>query len=104
VAQGTFYYYFESKAEILLAIFDKYAQQGICELKEILIRKDLNMIEKYNMGLELQLKAIRNNKKLSSELHTEENAGIHQKTLINTICLYTPIYEELMKQGVEALV
>ncbi len=101
VAQGTFYYYFKSKEDILLAIFDKYTQQNIIDLKQILNSSDLNMIEKYAKVLDTQFKIIKNNKKISAQIHNKENAGIHQKAIINAINSYTPIYEELLKQGIK---
>lgn len=101
VAQGTFYYYFKSKEDILIAIFDKHLQQSMELFKNVLDRSDLNSIEKYNEIIGIQCEIIKSNKNMSLQVHSEENAGIHQRAIINTINAYIPIYEALIQQGIK---
>lgn len=101
VAQGTFYYYFKSKEDILIAIFDKHLQQSMESFKNVLDRSDLNAIEKYNEIIGIQFEIIKSNKNMSLQVHSKENAGIHQRIIINIINAYIPIYEALINQGIK---
>ena len=101
IAQGTFYYYFKSKEDILIAIFNKHLQQSMEMIGNVLDRSDLNSIEKYNEIIEIQFEIIKSNKNMSIQVHSEENTGIHQRIIINTINAYIPIYESLINQGIK---
>ncbi|PXV95870.1 TetR family transcriptional regulator [Lachnotalea glycerini] len=101
VAQGTFYYYFKSKEDIFLAVFDQNVKKSIVILNEIVNRKEGTIIEKYMEMLEIQFKTIDFHESLNIQLHQEENREIHQKAIINTIKLYSPVYGRLFKKGVE---
>ncbi|NSB12640.1 TetR/AcrR family transcriptional regulator [Clostridium beijerinckii] len=100
VAQGTFYYYFKSKEDIFLAVFDKSIKKSIVKLNKIVDCKDGTIMEKYMKMLEVQFKTIDFDQNLSIQLHNEENFGLHQKAIINTIKLYSPVYSRLLKKGV----
>ncbi|GAA0076981.1 TetR/AcrR family transcriptional regulator [Clostridium sp. CTA-5] len=99
VAQGTFYYYFKSKEDIFLAVFNRYILDSVSEINEIL-NNNINSIEKFKQVLAVQLKTIKSQFSLSSQLQDEENSGIHQKAIIDTIKVYSPIYSILIKQGI----
>lgn len=101
VAQGTFYYYFKSKEDILIAIFDRHLQRNLELFQDVLNKSNLNSIEKFNKIVGIQLDVIKSNRNMSIQVHSQEYAGIHQRVLINTINSYIPIYEALIRQGIE---
>ena len=63
--------------------------------------KQENLEEKYFKILDLQFSMVEKLKNLSALIHSEENAGIHQRVILNTIKIYTPVYDELIKIGIQ---
>lgn len=81
-------------------MFDKSIKKSIVKLNKIVDCKDGTIMEKYMKMLEVQFKTIDFDQNLSIQLHNEENFGLHQKAIINTIKLYSPVYSRLLKKGV----
>lgn len=51
VAQGTFYYYFESKQAILEATVDQMSEEGMALMRQIVADESLTALEKWNRTL-----------------------------------------------------
>lgn len=101
VAQGTFYYYFKSKDEVLDAIIDKLIIEVKEVTKKIASEKDLDAI-----GRILQFSVyIRNlgegREKLVDYLHEDKNALLHLKLEKKVIPSIVPAFSEIIKQGVD---
>lgn len=100
VGQGTFYYYFKSKDEILDALADRYLEGFIASVEKLVKREDLNAAGKitaFFMGSsELGL----SRKKLVTYLHEEKNALLHLKIEQKGYPLIAPFFEKIIKQGV----
>lgn len=101
VAQGTFYYYFKSKEDIFLAIFERHLSKSIDEFNKIINQNDINALEKFKKVVEADLVLNRSEDKVFECIHREENASIHQKVIINTIKSYKPLISNIIKQGVK---
>jgi AcrR family transcriptional regulator len=101
VAQGTFYYYFKSKDEILDAIVDKL----LVEVKENVVRiqsmKDLDAIEKM-IAMSNFFKTLgKGREKLVEYLHEERNAHLHLKLEKKIYPKLVPAYENIILQGID---
>ncbi len=99
VAQGTFYYYFKSKDEILDAIVDRYLDEFVKEAEEQIRRGDINAVEKminfFKSGSRFSL----DRKRLVNYLHEERNALLHLKIEKRGSSLIIPLLTEVIEQG-----
>ena len=79
VAQGTFYYYFKSKGEVLDAIIARYIEEIKKGVEDIASRDDLCAMEKL-IGFSNFLSGFnRDRKSLMDYIHEERNAHLHLK-------------------------
>ena len=79
VAQGTYYYYFKSKEEVLDAIIDRYIYITVKEMEKIAKEKGPNAIEKL-INIFLFSSSFRKNRKsILQYLHEDRNAHLHLK-------------------------
>lgn len=104
VAQGTFYYYFKSKEEIFVAIFDRQLEIFIEEFNyKINGNKCTTALEKLKafIKLDIENKIININTPLVKHLHEEQNAGLHQKVVVRIILNYKPVLSKIISQGIE---
>jgi hypothetical protein len=79
VAQGTFYYYFKTKEEILDSIIEKYISQTVEGMENLANQGGKNAIEKL-VDIFLFSSSFRSNRKsILKYLHEEKNAHLHLK-------------------------
>lgn len=101
IAKGTFYYYFKSKEEVMDAIVLRYKEIILCRAEKVLKKIDISPEEKL-MHVFL---AMRINDKVDSdmlsELHKNENALLHQKTLNQIVTAMAPILVKVIEEGIE---
>ncbi|MDD2217452.1 MAG: TetR/AcrR family transcriptional regulator [Eubacteriales bacterium] len=100
IARGTFYYYFESKEEVLVATVSRYKDIVIERADEILRLDDMSPDEK----LMRTFLAMRLSNKLDDVLldnmHKQENALLHQKTWSLIVEALAPILVKIIEEGV----
>lgn len=101
IAKGTFYYYFKSKEEVLDAI----TQEGIQLImdKAVPLSKDETLTSKKKllkiveaMKIDTQME-----EDLLNELHTPNNALLHQKLLVTILNEVAPLITEVIEEGIE---
>lgn len=101
VAQGTFYYYFKTKHEIMMAILDRSIQE---QMQFILVVSDdpgLSIREKLEMILFEKPRHSEGYNKIVEFLHHESNAWIHQKLIISRTNGSIPFIVKLLEKGNE---
>lgn len=101
VAQGLFYYYFGSKNDMLDAVLDRYIDDLIKLLEDIVIDKKLNIDKKFQLFLDTFFRYGKNNDKFAKDLHQDENFIVHQKLTDKTINLITPLLVQVIKEGIQ---
>jgi AcrR family transcriptional regulator len=98
VAQGTFYYYFKSKEDILRAVIEYDLQT---------MRDEVGGIRQSELDARAKLEAIINvilsfNEKRESlfkYIHLEKNALLHEKFMRRLADIFTPIVGEVLREG-----
>ncbi|MGM0240998.1 TetR/AcrR family transcriptional regulator [Enterococcus sp. AZ103] len=98
IAKGTFYYYFNSKEEVMDAVIMRIVLKDLAYAKEILARKDLSALEKLLTTLFTKPETDEK-KNIVKELHQANNALMKQRALQRTIELICPIYAEIIAEG-----
>ena len=95
VAQGTFYYYFKTKEDIMHALINRFMTVHEDYIKTIDEDINLSLAEKVN-GI---LFTSTLHPKVADFLHHENNAWIHQKFLVKKINEMTPYLSRILAEG-----
>ena len=101
VAQGTFYYYFKSKEDIIVAVMERHLDEIIKKVQEVVNNTSLNAIQKLIKAGQDEMEINRRQDELFNELHTIENAGIHQRCIVGLVQKLIPLYTNIIQQGIE---
>lgn len=101
IGKGTFYYYFESKEEVMNAVVNRFVTIFAENAEKIAEDSTLTALEKFSAILLGQAGSIDNEEWVLSELHKVENAKLHQKSLTETILAICPYLTAVVKQGIE---
>jgi len=101
IAKGTFYYYFESKEEVLDAIVDRYIQNGLQMARKIALNSRLNAVEKIINILKAGGPKEGSEQETLEQIHQVDNAQFHQKSLSRTIISLAPIFAQIVEQGIK---
>lgn len=99
VAQGTFYYYFKSKDEILDVIAIRYLDEFADVIKEQIERDDITGVEKLVNVFKSSAQFSLSRKKLLSYVHEEKNALFHLKIERKSYPLIAPLFAKIIEQG-----
>lgn len=100
IAKGTFYYYFQSKEEVMDAIVMRFIDMGVHAAKSIASDPEWNAPEKLFRILMAQKPDTGRKEPMIEQLHRINNAEMHQKSLVETILQLTPVLTEVIEQGV----
>lgn len=79
VAQGTFYYYFDSKEAILDEITDKYINIIVESMEKISKEKNLTALEKLVNIFQFSLSFRNDTRSIMQYVHDEKNVHLHRK-------------------------
>ena len=101
IAKGTFYYYFKSKEEVMDAVIMRIVDADVAAAKEIAERTDLSALDKFHQMLMAQRPKNRGSKdQMIEQFHQPDNAQMHQKSLVQSIVHLTPVFTEVIEQGI----
>ena len=99
VAQGTFYYYFASKDEIMDAVVNHYIDSYRRALEILLARDDLDPCRKIEVIANTALAIHRYDPRLAEFLQAEENLATRQRYVLKSIGEVTPLITAVVEQG-----
>jgi AcrR family transcriptional regulator len=100
VAQGTFYYYFRTKYDVLDAVVDHYMQESLDIIQKIAGDRDLNAQEKLQAIINYTFKIGEGEKNFIEFLHSDENLITHQKYLMKSFEATIPPISAIVEEGV----
>jgi len=100
VAQGTFYYYFKTKLDVLNAAIDLYLRQYRIELDEIADDAGLNPLEKVQATISFALKTEVSEKNFINLLNSNENFLTH-KRFMDEMRKGVPAMARIIEEGVK---
>lgn len=103
ISKGTFYYYFNSKDELLDGIAFQLADKILKMMEEIIDDKSLNSLEKFNkiMWESQKIKSTRfeANLKLAKMLYDEDNIKLRNRIIEKTVQITKPLLIKLFDSG-----
>jgi AcrR family transcriptional regulator len=100
VSQGTFYYYFSSKEEVLEAVIDKGISALDAEIRQIRDLKDVSASVKLNEAVNEIFGMLFAKREILDYIHREGNAILHDRLLRRTIARLVPPVRDLVEEGV----
>jgi AcrR family transcriptional regulator len=101
VAQGTFYYYFQTKEEILDAIIDKYINQTVEGYQTITNDPNTNAVEKITKILLFSASYRNRRSSIYQFIHEEKNAHLHAKFERRMPNHIIPQLTRIINQGIQ---
>jgi AcrR family transcriptional regulator len=99
VAQGTFYYHFKSKADILEAVVNKSVLKMAEKVRLITEKDDIDPVAKLNGFFDALVDFGRLNDELTSLVHRENNLILHQKMASTTLSVLVPLLSKIIRDG-----
>jgi AcrR family transcriptional regulator len=99
VAQGTFYYYFETKEDVLEAIISRIVELIINELEELVDNQTVSAEEKICLLVQLFFNKIKNEEPLLAVLFEEKQLHLMAKIENHARKLADPSLLKVFKQG-----
>lgn len=102
VAQGTFYYYFQSKDDILNAVIEHYIDTYRRSLEHLLSDEGMSPCRKIEIVANTALAMHKYDMNLFEFIHTEENLVTHQRYILKSFDIVIPLITKIVEQGKEA--
>ncbi|MCD1296347.1 TetR/AcrR family transcriptional regulator [Methanocella sp. CWC-04] len=100
VAQGTFYYYFNSKEDVLNEVIERYFRNFESMVDKICGDDELNAQQKLQMIIDLSFDFPKGKQKMVQFLHYEKNILIHQRYSSQINALIIPKVGQVLEQGI----
>ncbi|HTY90555.1 MAG TPA: TetR/AcrR family transcriptional regulator [Methanocella sp.] len=101
VAQGTFYYYFKSKDDILDAVLDHYLKDHLePAVKGIMADGSLDTMQKIDRIIKESLSFQMGERKVMEFLHTDKNMASRQKYMLKVRDMFVPIITDVLEEGI----
>lgn len=101
MAKGGFYYYFESKDQILDELVEGYIDSKISKVENIVKNNYLNALEKLKQMFIAEMEHDIQYHQPNNHLHNIQNVDMHQRILVKMVKKYAPVINEVILQGIE---
>ncbi len=102
VSQGAYYYYFDSKEDVLVAILERNIASMEAALRKIAGRDDLDEAAKLNEMINHFISLTASGKKILNYIHQENNATLNKKLMkIKSFSRIAPLMAEVISKGAE---
>ncbi len=98
-AKGGFYYYFETKEQVLDTLVEQNIDDIVYAMRPIVENLSLNPLDKLKFMLSEEIKINLQNNTPSNHLHNIKNVDMHQKILIAMVKKLSPIMSKVIQQG-----
>jgi len=100
VSQGTFYYYFDSKEDVLVAVLEKNLAAMERDFKRIANESNLDEAVKLNSMINAFISTSTSGKKILGYVHDQKNAQLHGKLIkIRPFSRISPLMAEVISAG-----
>lgn len=100
IAKGTFYYYFRSKEDVLVALVHDLVLQLVETARALAADPSIGALEKTRLLLRGQVQAIQAaNREVMDSLHLPGNRELHERSNVETILAFGPILAGVVEQG-----
>lgn len=101
VAQGTFYLYFQSKADVVNAVVADISEQIVEGVEEIADEEGTPALDKVLRMCEALLSVVSDDTALLEFFHRPGNEAFHDRVSRDAVLLLVPVFERVIVQGCE---
>ncbi len=101
VAHGLFYYYFDSKEDVIKALTERFINELESNLEQIVKDQDLKADEKFLKFLNLSFQRKKKRPYLASYFSREDSPKIYYTLFNETVEALVPFLTQIVEQGVE---
>ncbi|MCG8484291.1 MAG: TetR/AcrR family transcriptional regulator [Clostridia bacterium] len=101
MAKGGFYYYFESKDEILDELVNRYIDSKISKVQSIIEDNNHNALVKLKLMFIAEFEHDIQYNQPDNHLHDIKNVDMHQRILVKMVKKYAPVINQVVLQGIE---
>jgi AcrR family transcriptional regulator len=102
VSQGTFYYHFKSKEDMVEVLADRFIHTFMVIVDDIIEDPSIDPLKKIEEILKRIIKYNVEKGYLVELVHREKNAILHQKLTIKSFLIFAPKVQELLDIGVDS--
>jgi AcrR family transcriptional regulator len=99
VAKGTFYYYFRTKEDVLTALARRMADEMAERSRAVAQDPDLGAIEKLRLIFAEQRRVGGAGAEVMDGLHRPENRELHERSNVETVRAFGPIFAGVIEDG-----
>ena len=100
IARGTLYYHFKSKEDILDGVIQRMTKRLTAEAERIVKDKQMPLLERLTKAVLALNVDTRIGDEVMEQVHRPQNALMHQKMQQNLMTGITPIFTELIEEGI----
>lgn len=100
-AKGAFYYYFESKDQVLDILIQQQIDKIVLAVEKVLDQSGLNALQKLQRVLEEEFKANMEDYDPDNHLHSIKNVDMHQRILEGMVRRFAPVIAGVINQGID---
>lgn len=101
VAKGLFYYYFDSRDELLELMIQRMLDEVEVETKKVAEQEGLDAIEKLRALFAVRRPVGAKSAKMVSYFHEERNRHLHASIEGRVTKFFVPIMEQVIRQGID---
>jgi AcrR family transcriptional regulator len=101
VAQGTFYYYFTSKEEMLKAVIDRIFDDAKIQISGITADPAMDALKKLVRMIQIIFDLKNSRGDFFKYIHEDRNALLHQKLANKLMEILTPMLTAIIRQGIK---
>jgi AcrR family transcriptional regulator len=101
VAQGTFYYYFDSKDAVLDAVLDHYLKDHLEKAIRDIVEGPENARQRLQQVVDTTLRFQAEEKNMIEFLHADKNMVSHQKYMVKVRDTLMPLIARLLQEGID---
>lgn len=99
-AKGVFYYYFETKDQVLDTLVELNINEIVDGMVQVVSNPDLNATLKLKYMLREEFRVSTSRNDLNNHLHNIKNVDMHQRIMVSMIEEIAPLFSQVVKQGI----
>ena len=100
-AKGLFYYYFDSKDDVILAIADMMYEEIGRNIEQIMAQPEMTALERFQALGQSKQFARKRSQFMKEFFHLERNRNLHYAMDERVNDMMVPIFERIIRQGIE---
>ena len=101
VAQGTFYWYFDSKQDVVNAVIEAMCEESRLKMIEIAGAEKIDAVQKLLKIRDEVFKAVVGGGELMEYYHQQSNREVHDRLVDEMAKRLVPVLVEVVKQGIK---